>query len=51
MVTQLADAFEQGTLHAGDKVCLGVESTEKEGETVVRLKIADSKAPLTRKKN
>ncbi len=39
MVAQLANAFEQEALGAGDKVCLVVESQEKEGTAVVKLKV------------
>ena len=47
VVTQLANAFERGSLCAGDKVCLGVESTGKEGEAVISLKIEKASQSAT----
>lgn len=45
-MTQLANAFEQGALSVGDKVCLVVESGGKEGVAFVRLNITTNSAPL-----
>ena len=45
VITQLANAFEQGTLCAGDKVCLGVQATGKNGEAVIYLKINTTTPP------
>ena len=46
MVTQLANAFEQGVLSSGDKVCLMVETSEETTRPFVRLKITTGSAPL-----
>ena len=50
MVTQLAYAFEQGTLTPNGKVQLVVESGGKEGAAAIRLNIkTNSKGPTLNK--
>jgi hypothetical protein len=42
VVSKLADAFEQGSLRAGDQVCLEVETTGKEKVAVLKLNITQT---------
>lgn len=40
VVSQLADAFEQGSLCVGNQVCLVVETAGTEGAATLKLKIS-----------